>query len=42
MYLVRKIEKDGTKRNPFTLDLEGVTKLLSMATPGKCSFEILN
>ena len=40
MYLVRRIEKNGTKCKPFTLDLEGVTKLLSMATPCKCSFEI--
>ena len=39
MYLVRKIDQDGTAHAYFTLDLDGVVKLLNMATPYKCKFE---
>ena len=39
-YLVRKIDPDGTAHPHFTLNIDGVVKLLNMATPGKCKFEI--
>ena len=40
MYLITKIDKDGTRNPSFTLDLQGLNLLLAMATPNKCSFEI--
>lgn len=40
MYLVTKIENDGTENSPFIVDLAGLTTLMSMATPGKCSFTV--
>ncbi len=40
MYLVTKIENDGTRNPSFTLDIQGLSLLLGMATPNKCSFEI--
>lgn len=40
MFLVTKIENDGKKNPPFTLDAEGLATLMSMSTPGKCSFLI--
>jgi hypothetical protein len=40
MYLVEKIDNDGKINKSFTLDLKGMSLLLSMATPNKCSFKI--
>ena len=40
IYLVRKIDQNGTAHPHFTLNIEGVVKLLNMATPRKCKFEI--
>jgi len=40
MYLVTKIENDGTKNPSFTLDEAGLIILLGMLTPRKCSFLI--
>lgn len=40
IYLVRKIDHDGKSYPYFTLDIDGVVKLLNMATPCKSKFEI--
>ena len=40
MFLVFKIDNDGVSHPSFTLSLEGLTTLLSMATPNVCSFQI--
>lgn len=40
IYLVRKIDQGGTPHPYFTLNIDGVVKLLNMATPCKCKFEI--
>jgi hypothetical protein len=38
MYLITKVDKDGTKHPSFTLDIQGLATLMGMATPNKCSF----
>ena len=40
MYTVEIIKEDGKAGKMFTIDLEGLTKLLSMATPLKVKFVI--
>ena len=40
IYLVRIIDQGGTAHPHFTLNIDGVVKLLNMATPCKCKFEI--
>ena len=40
MYLVTKINQDGTRCSSFTLDLEGLHLLFKTSTPNVCSFEI--
>jgi hypothetical protein len=40
MYLVIKIDKGGKQHPAFTVDLVGLTTLMSMATPNVCSFLI--
>lgn len=40
MYTVEIIKSDGTIGKMFTLDLEGLNKLLVMATPFKVHFKV--
>ena len=40
MYLITKIETDGSRNPSFTGGIRDIQRLLLMATPNKCSFEI--